>query len=100
MASWTSLLDDLNRSALSAFGREVTYAPQAGQPFTIRAVFEATRESEESSPGVYAVVFVRTSELPVPPERGDQVIVDGTAYTLFDIEVDQGGGLLLRLRRS
>ena len=100
MENWTSLLNDLNRSALSAFGREVTYVSQAGHRVPIRAIFEAMRESEDNSPGVYAAAFVRASELAASPARGDQVLVDATAYTVFDIEADQGGGLVLRLRQS
>jgi hypothetical protein len=100
MSDWTSLLNDLNGSALKVFGREVTYVPQTGQRVPIRAIFEATREPEDNSPGVYAAVFVRASEIAASPSRGDQVIVDATTYTVFDIEADQGGGLVLRLRQS
>jgi hypothetical protein len=100
MAGWSSLLNGLNSAVLSAFGREIVYAPQAGEPITLRAVFEATREPEENAPGVYAAVFLRASDLPAPPQRGDEITVEAAAYQVFDIEADQGGGLILRLRQS
>ncbi len=100
MADWSSLLNGLNSAAVGAFGREVVYVPQGGDQFTIRGIFEATRESEDAAPGVYAAVFLRASALPVTPQRGDALVVDGTTYKLFDIEADHGGGLVLRLRQS
>lgn len=100
MASWNSLLGGLNSAVVGAFGREVVYTPQGGQQVTIRAIFEATHEAEENAPGVYAVLFVNAADLPVAPQRGDEVIVDRTTYKLFDIEADQGGGLILRLRQA
>jgi hypothetical protein len=100
MADWNSLLNGLNAAMLGAFGRDIVYAPQGGQQFTIRAIFEATHASEDTAPGVYAAVFVHASDLPVPPQRGDAIIVEATTYKLFDIEADQGGGMILRLRQS
>lgn len=90
----------LDEACLRNFGREVTYVPQAGGQAAVRAIFEATREAEENAPGIYAVVFLRASDLAAPPERGDEVAVDGVAYKVFDIEADHGGGLLLRLRQG
>ncbi len=100
MADWISLLNGLNSAALGAFGREVIYAPQLGEQFMIRAIFEATHGTEEAAPGVYAAMFVHAADLPLSPQRGDEVIVEGATYKLFDIEADQGGGLILRLRQS
>jgi hypothetical protein len=99
MADWTSLLNKLNGAALTAFGREVTYSPQTGVPAAIRAVFEPSHEAEENSPGVYGVLFVRLSDLPRPPARGDEVTVDNLIYKVFDIEADTSGGAVLRLRQ-
>ena len=99
MSDWSSLTNALNISVLSAFGREVTYLPQAGGQATVWAIFQPTREGEESSPGVYGVLFVRLSDLPGPPQRGDEVMVDDVQYKVYDIEADTSGAVVLRLRR-
>ena len=99
MANWSSLLGAMNSFALTAFGREVTYTPQLGPEFTVRVIFEAAREAEDVAPGVYAVAFLHSADLPASPERGDEIVVDGISYKVFDIEADHGGGVLLRLRR-
>lgn len=99
MSDWPSLTSALNTTVLGAFGREVVYTPQAGGSITIRAVFESTRQGEDNAPGVYAVLFVRTGDLPQPPERGDEATVDGRTYKVFDIEADTTGAAVLRLRQ-
>ncbi len=99
MADWDSLLEGLNTAALAAFGREVLYTPQAGEPVVIRGVFQQTREAEESAPGVYGVLFIRLSSLAQAPARGDQITVSEGTYTVYDIEADGGGAVVLRLRR-
>jgi hypothetical protein len=99
VSDWGSLTNALNISVLGAFGREVVYMPQAGDTVTVRAIFESTRETEENAPGVYAVLFVRAGDLPQPPERGDEVTVDGVTYKVFDIEADTTGAVVLRLRQ-
>ena len=100
MADWGSLLNSLNKAAVGAFGRELAYVRQTGEQYSVRGIFQATRESEDAAPGVYAAVFLRAAALPVTPQRGDSVVVDGATYTLYDLEADHGGGLVLRLRQS
>jgi hypothetical protein len=100
MADWTSLLIGLNTTVLSAFGREVEYLPSAGEAIAIQGIVETAREIEDSTPGVYALLFLRLADLPRPPERGDEVAIDGHSYKVFDIEADGGGGVLLRLRQN
>ncbi len=99
MADFASLLNTLNSAALTAFGREVTYSPQTGRPAAIRAIFQPSHEAEESSPGVYGVLFIRLADLASPPVRGDEVTVDVAMYKVFDIEADTSGGAVLRIRQ-
>ena len=99
MSDWGSLTNALNTSVLGAFGREVLYTPQVGNPMTVRAIFESTRETEENAPGVYAVLFVRLADLQQQPARGDEVLVDSVTYKIFDIEADTSGAAVLRLRQ-
>jgi hypothetical protein len=95
---WTTLVDSLNAGVLTAFGREVVYTPQAGAPVTIRAAVQEGRRSEETSPGTYALMFLRLAALPQPPERGDQIEIDSGLYTVFEIEADGEGGVTLAAR--
>lgn len=99
MTEWTSLLNGLNATMLGVFGREVVYLPQAGGPGILRGILEHTREAQEHSPGVYAVLFVRIADLPGPPVRGDAVEIDGARYKVFDIEADTSGAAVLKLRQ-
>jgi hypothetical protein len=100
MGDWASLVNHLNAAVLGAFGREVTYVPQAGASVTVRAVFESTRESQENSPGVFAVLFLRLADLARPPERGDTVRIGGVPYKVFEIEGDGQGGVRLGLHQA
>lgn len=88
----------MNEACLRVFGSDAVYRPQAGGQASIRGVLEATRETEDTAPGVYAVLFVRLADLPVPPQRGDQVEIVGSAYKVFGIEGDGQGGVTLALR--
>ncbi|QOY88192.1 head-tail joining protein [Paludibaculum fermentans] len=99
MADWTSLLNGLNGTVLGSFGREVAYLPQTGSQAAIRGIFENTREAQENVPGVYAVLFVRLADFAQQPARGDEVLVDGVTYKVFDVEADTSGAVVLRLRQ-
>ena len=97
MDNWAALMSKLNEQVLSTFGREVTYSPQVGGSVavTLKAIFEAPHQSEENSPGTYALLFIRLSDLPQAPDRGDEVQVGGSVYKVFEIEADGQGGATL-----
>jgi len=99
MSSWHEAVKDLDAAVVQTFGREVLYLPEAGGQATIRAVFQPVREAEQSSPGVYAVLFVRLADLPGAPVCGDEVETGGVRYKVFDIEADSEGAAVLRLRK-
>lgn len=99
MADWTSLLNGLTGAVLGSFGREFAYLPQTGGQAAIKGIFDNTREAQESVPGVYAVLFVRLADFAQQPVRGDEVLVDGVTYKVFDIEADTSGAVVLRLRQ-
>ena len=62
MADWTSRVGALNTAALGGFGREVTYAPQPGEPLNVRAIVQAGRRSEDSAPGTCVLLFLRLAD--------------------------------------
>jgi hypothetical protein len=90
----------LDEACLRVFGREVLYLPEVGGQAVVRAVFQPAREAEDTSPGVYAVLFVRLADLPAAPVRGDEVEIDGVRYKVFDVEADAEGAAALRLRKA
>lgn len=90
----------MDEACLRVFGRDVIYLPEAGGQAAIRAVFQPARETEDTSPGVYAVLFVRLADLPLAPVRGDEVEINGVRYKVFDIEADAEGAAVLRLRQA
>ena len=100
MSGWEAAVNDLNAAVVNTFGREVVYLQEAGGATTVRAVFQPAREAEDSSPGVYAVLFVRLADLPAAPVRGDEVEIEGVCYKVFDIEADAEGAAVLRLRKA
>jgi hypothetical protein len=89
----------MDGACLRVFGREVLYLPEAGGQASIQAVFQATRDAEEASPGVYGVLFVRLADLLGQPVRGDEVEIDSVRYKVFDIEGDTSGAAVLRIRQ-
>jgi hypothetical protein len=100
MSGWKAAVSGLNAAVVGTFGREVVYLSEAGGAATVRAVFQAVREPEDASPGVYAVLFVRLADLPATPVRGDEVEIDGARYKVFDLEADAEGAAVLRLRKA
>jgi len=100
MSGWHEAVKDLDAAVVQTFGREVLYLPEAGGAATVRAVFQPAREAEDTSPGVYAVLFVRLADLPAAPARGDEVEIEGVRYKVFDVEADAEGAAVLRLRKA
>jgi hypothetical protein len=98
MDNWLNLVNGLNATALSAFGRDVRFHPQSGGDISLRAIFQATHEAEEQAPGVYGLIFIQLSNLPVAPQRGDRVVVGDSAYSVYQIQSDASGGATLSLR--
>ena len=100
VGNWASLVGSLNTAALSAFGRGILYLPRAGAPALVRAIVQEGHRREETAPGVYALIFEQQSDLPVAPERGDEVEIGAARYAVFEIEADGEGGVTLALRQE
>ena len=87
----------LDEACLRAFGRQVTYTPAAGEPFTVTGIVDSGARPENAAPGVYALLFVRAAAFTQPPARGDEVTVGGAVYKVVDLEADAEGGLRMVL---
>ncbi len=94
----TDSFDALNRSSLRAFGVPVTYQQSAGAPFQITGILQKDSDEERHQDAVYARVFVRLADFPARPEHGDEVVIGGASYTVYEVAVDPTGGASLRLR--
>ncbi len=99
MNPWDNLMRSLNDRVLSEFGQEVNYTPGAGASFTVTGILETGVGEEDSTPGTYAVLFVKASSFEQPPARGDQVAVGGLTYRVVDLDADSAGGIRLTLHR-
>ena len=100
MAAWAQQSGLANAAILAAFGQPVSYQPGAGDAFTVTGIFDKTTNEERHAGDVYAHLFVNLSDFAVPPDRGDEVTVDGALYTVFDVVNDSAGGCLLSLREK
>jgi hypothetical protein len=86
-----------DEACLRAFGRQITYTPAAGDPFTVTGIVDSGARPENAAPGVYALLFVPAAAFPDPPARGDEVTVGGAVYKVVDLQADAEGGLRMVL---
>ncbi len=86
-----------DEACLRAFALPLTYTPQAGEAFTVRAILDTGVRQEDAAPGAYALLFVRAADFAEPPTWGDEVTVNSSVYKVVDLEADAEGGLRLVL---
>ena len=95
----SALFTALNIQCISVFGDTVTYYHETGEIVSITAIFQATRQPEETVPGIYAELFIRLADLTIAPVRGDEIEIASVSYKVFDIETDSSGAAVLKLRK-
>jgi hypothetical protein len=111
MRDWDTLVGRTMRAAETIFGRPVTFqtsapVPPGGtppEPVTLRVVFDEAHERIDTSGGVPInttgpMCDVRRGDLPWTPEQGDRVTVNGTNYTVVEVQPDGAGTDRLFLR--
>ena len=91
--------DSLNASCIKNFGSPVSYQQGAGDPFPISGILQKESDEEQHQDGVYARLFVRLADFPSRPDHGDELVVNGTKYTVYEVSVDPTGAARLRLRQ-
>jgi hypothetical protein len=57
-------------------------------------------DEERHQDGVYARLFINLSDFAAPPEKGDEVTVDGKTYKVFEFLSDPTRGAWLALREA
>lgn len=100
MAAWSQQAGLANAALLAAFGQPVSYQQEAGDPFTVTGILDKRTDEERQQGAVYAMLFVNLSGFSVPPDRGDEVTVDGALYTVFEVKNDSAGGCWLSIREK
>ena len=90
----------LNNACVKTFGSPVTYQPAASASFAVNGVLQKDTDEERHQDGVYARLFINLSDFTAPPEQGDEVIVDGKTYKVYEFLSDPTLGAWLALRES
>ncbi len=88
----------LNKACVRSFGKAVSYRQGAASPFTVRGIPMKDSDEEQHLAGLYTRLFVDMADFTTPPDHGDLVTIDGTAYTVFEPLADAMGGVTLSLR--
>jgi hypothetical protein len=88
----------LNKACVKAFGMAVSYQQGVAAPFSVRAIPMKDSDEEQHVGGLYTRLFLEMAAFTTPPDHGDVVTIDGTAYTVFEPKVDAMGGVTLSLR--
>lgn len=91
----------VNKACLSVFGQAFTLVPTEGQPRSITGIIDTGVQPEGYPPAdgsTYARLWSAvTTDLPA---KGDTIESDTTAYRIFDIQRDAGGGVWFLLRKD
>jgi hypothetical protein len=100
---WLELTESVNGLTTSVFGESATYKTKLGAEKPISGVFaqKVVELRAGQTVGVASrrpTLFVRLSDLPAAPAKGDQVTVRGTVYAMIESQEDEGGGSLLILQ--
>ena len=98
MAAWSQQSGLANAAILAAFGQSVSYQQGASDPFTVSGILDKRTDEQRHPDTVYARLFVALSSFSTPPDRGDEVTVDGALCTVFEVLNDPAGGCWLSIR--
>jgi hypothetical protein len=99
---FSDLADRALKAVRNVLGEDVTYNPSAGDPLTIKGVFN--KQHIEIDPGGSVSVssnrpnlLIRLADLENEPTKSDTVEIDATEYAVVDCQEDGEGGALLFL---
>jgi hypothetical protein len=79
---------------------EVTYTPAGGDAEVVRGIVSSPTRLADVWPGMYVGVKLLVADLSQTPVRGDTVTVQGTTYTVFDVQVTTIGTVKLALEKA
>jgi hypothetical protein len=90
----------LNKACISSFGSAVSYRQGIAAPFSVQGIVMKDSDEEQHREGLYARLFVNLADFAIPPDHGDVAIIDGVAFTVFEVLADAMGGATLSLRAA
>lgn len=99
--TWAGDLEGMRGTQLDAFGVATTFQPSAGDPVSVRGIFQRdyvdVHEGEAGISSTGPAVWYRRSDLAVDPAVGASVVHSGTTYRVIQVKPDGQGGVTLRL---
>ena len=100
--SLRTIVDEIHRTEGAPV---IAYAPVAGDPLVLVAVFDAVGTVVDLATGVAQRTNVPSlgvvlADFATPPRPGDSVDIDAVNYKVSDVELDGQGGATLLLRRA
>lgn len=100
MSPWAQQSGLANAAILAAFGQPVLYQQGADAPITVNGILDKRTDEQRQPDTVYSRLFVALSAFSAPPDRGDEVTVDGAVYAVFEVLNDSAGGCWLSIREK
>ena len=103
--AWDDQVSALDSACLAAFGVPATHMPTGAAAVPVIGIIQNPALVEDYVPGSAQGVsvvrfFVRFAEMNPQPAHGDQLLLNGILYDVFEIEADRAGGAVLKLRRK
>lgn len=97
--SFTDDLGVLNTGVDELFAVAAAHSRAASPLGTVPVIPIDPFEAEATPRGSKLMVSATASQFDTPPAKGDTLTIDATAYTIFDINADQGGRLTIGLEK-
>lgn len=104
MIDWdTAVLGPLQ----GVFGEPITYLPALGDPVPATGIFDEAYREVDLAGGMsvtteHPVLGIRTSDFPVLPRQGDQIVVPSRSktYVIREVQIDGQGAAKLLLNEA
>ncbi len=102
---WDDQVAAMDSACLAAFGVPATHMPPGADEVPITGIIQNPALAEDYVPGSahgVSVVrfFVRLAGMNPQPAHGDELLLNGILYDVFEIEADRAGCAVLKLRRK
>lgn len=106
MSNWKNLTSGLLSRCVDTFGQTATYIPKGGEPeFEVDGIFDRpflnVEIGQDNSHQSTAPTFgVKALDMETDPQDGDQIIIDGITFNVFEVQEDGQGHIKLLLHED